>query len=611
MTRRHSNSRGADLAARLIGGIQEAEQAARPGARELTVLMGLTQTCQFHLPMENVLLEARDILISSQMVFIHGHDIVMEVVSGTDRNLVTLTSGYEIEKPASSLLANVFVCGQSSQAEESAIQFPPPAQFVSMLLNSRQIRDHLPRITTYAMRPVFDDDFQLRGPGWHPDIGLLVHGPEIDIVLPTNISTGGPARERLPPRLRELLRDFCLQSDADVANVVGLLLTSILMRQFVGRGTPICLVDANQPGTGKTWLALAIGQLVDGRVPRITPYTSNDEELGKRVCATLRDNPQSQVIIDNAKAAVGAAISSPFIEASSTAPIISLRILGQSATFERPNDLLWFLTMNDTRASPDIVSRCLPVRFRYEGDPGRRDFGGRDPIEFARRHRIELLGELSGMVAFWNQSGRPRGQRGHRCRHWSEIIGGILHANHLPEFLVNLDDAAAEFNAGLVELVALAEEAVRRGEGFTAPTPSLMLNSGPLPLIPLEPRLVGHPPNEWESVFRAAGVLDQELGPAANSHAKATRIGKYLSQHVNREVRVENGDVAMIARIQLLENRSRQKRYYFETSLAEECPNSPTELNEARPVAESENPRAPQSGVDRSQATPLGNQETW
>ena len=609
MTVRQTDSRGADLAERLSQGLREADHAALPGARDLPIVRGLTPQCQYIRPMENVLVEARGILQQSRSVFSLGSDIVIEDATGADQRLVTMASDYKIESCASSLMANLFVCELQANSEEATpIQFAPPQRFVEQLLNSRPTRATLPRIVSYATRPVFDEDFQLRCPGWHDDIGLLVHGPQIDIVLPSNISTAGPARDRLPPHLREFLRDFCLQEDADVANVVGLLLTAILMPHFVGPGKPICLVDANQPGTGKTWLALAIGQIVDGRVPRIVPYTSDDEELGKRVCAILRDNPQSQVTFDNAKAPTGAVISSPFIEASSTAPVISFRILGQSATFERPNDLLWFLTMNDTRASGDIVSRCLPVRFRYEGDPGRRDFGGRDPIEFARRHRVEILGELAGMVIHWTQAGRPRGQRGHRFRHWAEIIGGILEANHLPEFLGNLDDAAVEFNAALAELAALAEEANRHGNGYVV---LLSAVPSPFPANQIESSVVGHPAGEWESVFRAAGVLDQELVSTANSRAKSTRIGAYLSQHVGREVRVENGDLAMIARLRAAHGRGRQKRYYFETSIAEVRPDDPPASPTMSSVIEEQNPQAPSFGSVGDHAAPAGNQEAW
>ena len=116
--------------------------------------------------------------------------------------------------------------------------------------------------------------------------------------------------------------------------------------------------------------------------------------------------------------------------------------------------------MNDTRTSPDLVSRGLPVRLHYEGDPGRRRFPGPDPIAYALEHRAEILGELAGMVVSWNQAGRPPGDRQHRCSEWARTVGGILQVAGLPEFLANLEEAAASFNAQFEELAALAEAAV-------------------------------------------------------------------------------------------------------------------------------------------------------
>jgi hypothetical protein len=139
---------------------------------------------------------------------------------------------------------------------------------------------------------------------------------------------------------------------------------------------------------------------------------------------------------------------------------VTLRILGQSTNIDRPNDMLWMLTMNGTKVSPDLVSRGLPIRLRYEGRPEGRSFGNHDPIAYAREHRAEILGELAGMVVRWNQMGRPLGDHRHRCRQWAGVVGGILQANGLPEFLTNLDEAAGEFNTELDELAALAEAAI-------------------------------------------------------------------------------------------------------------------------------------------------------
>jgi hypothetical protein len=106
----------------------------------------------------------------------------------------------------------------------------------------------------------------------------------------------------------------------------------------------------------------------------------------------------------------------------------------------------------------------VPVRFHYDGDPRQRDFHGRDPLSYAREHRAEILGELMGMVVRWNQLGRLPGPRKHRCSYWAEVVGGILQVAGLPEFLANLDEAAAAFNQALDQLAALAEAVAAAGD---------------------------------------------------------------------------------------------------------------------------------------------------
>src|SRR5262249_38171741 len=135
----------------------------------------------------------------------------------------------------------------------------------------------------------------------------------------------------------------------------------------------------------------------------------------------------------------------------------------KSENISRPNDLLWALTMNDTRTSPDLVSRGLPIQLAYEGRPEERSFGGPDPITYAREYRLEILGELAGMVVRWNQAGRPEGQRSHRLAAWARLIGGILETAGMPELLENAQSAAASFDTSLDELAALAEAAIAMG----------------------------------------------------------------------------------------------------------------------------------------------------
>jgi hypothetical protein len=138
--------------------------------------------------------------------------------------------------------------------------------------------------------------------------------------------------------------------------------------------------------------------------------------------------------------------------------------LGRSENFNRPNDFLWAFTMNNSRFCHDLITRSCPIQLFYEGKPEDREFESQNPLRYAAEYRIELLGELAGMVIRWNEMGQPHGQRKHRCAAWASIIGGILHCAGLPEFLSNADEVAASFSTELEDLAALAE-AVINGSG--------------------------------------------------------------------------------------------------------------------------------------------------
>jgi len=506
--------------------------------------------------MENVLAETREILIESERVFCYGNMVMMECGGDDDKHLVSLMTDQRIEAGASGLLSNLLLCESTPNSDDGQpVQFAPPKGFVEILLTSEPTIQSLPMVDLYVTRPVFDDEFNLLGPGWHPDSGVLVHGPQVDPVLPATITDGAPVLERLPRHLRRLLSDFCFKTVADLVNALAVLLTALLITKFVMKGKPIVLLDGNQPSLGKTLLAVVIGIILDGMIPKLIRYTPDDQELAKTICSTLRSNKQNVVAVDNAKARNGATISSPTIESNSTAPQVSLRILGRSMNYTRPNDLIWILTMNSTRACADMVSRGVPVQFHFEGDPRTRDFADRDPAAYAMQHRTEILGELAGMVIHWNQRGRPPGTARHRCVAWAQVIGGILQANGFPEFLQNLDEAAAEFNSDLDELAALAEAAVLRG------SPIVIVSDRQQPGGDSEPGLSAR---ELELLFRAAKVLVDRLDAAKGRSGKSTVIGNYLSAHIGREMRIEVNGRSGRAKLCMVRGRSNTKQYYFE-----------------------------------------------
>lgn len=548
-----------DLAAQFLARQSDAAtELARlplPGARTLPVVWGLTGQCTTDLDLENIFVEMTQVLVQSGRIYTLGNSVVMESGDGQDKRLLTLATGSVIESGAAELLANIFHCGFATKNGSPRVQ-PPTNRIVGTLLSREPTRERLPRISLYANRPVFDEEFTFCSPGWHPGSGVLVHGPQVAPCLPEQtLTTQASALRRLPPHLRALLGGFCFASDADLANAVSMMLTGLLMSHHTVTLHPLGLLDGNQPGVGKTLLARTIGMLLDGRDPRLINYTTNDEELCKRLLATIRDGNPSVVPIDNAKVRVGSVVSSPVLEANSVAPEISLRILGVSQNYVRPNDILWFLTMNDTKVSPDLVSRCVPIRFRYEGDPGQRTFG-EDPVEYARKHRSQILGELAGMVLYWNQRGRKPADRPHRLRKWAEQIGGILEANGLPEFLTNLQQAANDFNTELDEVGALAEACLKAKQRWFSAA-----DEGQIQRLVLEH---GAKPSDWRVLLKSAGLMTDELEATKGTRGVAQKIGNFLSKHVNRPVTIDYQDPKLVATLRSADGRSREKLYCFE-----------------------------------------------
>lgn len=540
-------SLGQLLAARLMMALAALAKVLMAGARDLPVLVGISAK-QYLEPQENVLLKAGKILVDSVRIFRHECDIVMEVPAGDYKTLLPLCTSTEVHSYAKAKLANVFVI------ECAGKQIPIPDWFCQSLLRYEPLYDALPRIEIYALRPVFDRDFRLCGNGWHPQSGIMVHGPDIEPWLEACQYEASHPTDRLPPYLQRLLRGFCFIEPADVANAVAMLLTGMLSNHFEQAQKAMCIVDGNQPGLGKTLLVQIIGIVLDGREPSRIPYTPNDEELQKHIGATMRHRRQSVLLFDNAKSRKGTELSSPTIESNATAPRVSFRILGYSQIFERENDILWFLTMNNTRACQDLISRSCFIRLAYEGKPEDRTFELKDVLEFATDHRLSILGELAGMIIQWNQQGRPLGRQHHRQHQWAEIIGGILESAGFPEFLANADSAAACFSNEIDLLGALAELVIIR----TSPGCTREQLRGYL-VTP------GYPPRDWIVYFDQLQFFgDQQEG--LSERAKSIRIGNYLGSMVGRQLPIEVMGLSGRAVLHRRQERSRTNLYYFELS---------------------------------------------
>ena len=496
--------------------------------------------------------EAARVLAASDRVFRRGDAIVFDVRVRQGRRLITLADGQKVDSCAAAHLAHLLAVGVQEE-EKPPVQSLITPRLVNILLVSERLGQELPQIRTYGQRPVYDEQFRLWGPGWHEEAGILVHGPAVE---PRPWSPAAPlaerALDRLPPRLRELLGEFPWASDADLTNAMALLVTGILTHSFVETGKPLGLIQANQPAAGKTYLADIMGKLLDDLAPpRIAKAT--DAELSKRLCAHVRTEQTGLILFDNLRGR----LDSPLIEQLTCAPVLSFRIMKQSATVTVPNTYLWLITSNGLQPTPDLISRTVPVRLYFEGQADKRKFAG-DPLRMVREQRLEILAELYGLVETWKAAGRPLGDQCHRCGIWAQVLGGILGVAGLPEFLTNVEDAANALDENLQALAALAAYACEHDlQDFCADAGE----SRPE---------VGRVPGAWRELFREVGVFATHQ-ETRNEKGWATWAGSFLASQVDRQVAISTSRGNGTAILRRIAKRSNQKKYHFEIVMNDYC----------------------------------------
>lgn len=373
---------------------------------------------------------------------------------------------------------------------------PLPSSYGSTWLNHPRERSRLPHIRLFSHNPVYADDWRLVSPGYDKPSGIYYAGPDIPIRDGTEY-------------LDALLMDFCFKQPCDRTNYIGMLLTVVLINQFIG-SKPAALFNGNQPELGKTILAQIIAVLRDGQPVETATYNPNDEEFEKRLGSLVRRGATT-IIVDNAKArGRQQCIESPCLERSITDHIISFRLLGFSQDIRAENSHLFCLTANSSDVSRDLLTRSVVINLYFEGSPERRKFSIADPEGYAQTHRVELLGELLGMVERWKSAGKPLANVHSRFnkRGWGNIVGGILNACGEVDFLNNVEEVAVQLDHTRREFAELVG------------------------------RLADEPQEHWTASEMAAlcarhGLLTKDLG-SDSPHSRSTTMGilavRYLAE---------------------------------------------------------------------------------
>ena len=319
--------------------------------------------------------------------------------------------------------------------EDAVLDTTPPKDVArDMLVNPD---DELPPLEAVVATPVFDAEGRLVSrPGYHQGARLWLHvAPDFEVPdVPERPTTADVAAARAL-LLDELLVDFPFAADSDRAHAVAALVLPFVRRMVAGC-TPLHLIEAPTPGSGKGLLADVIAIVAMGRACDPTTITADEDEARKKITAILA-RAQSLILLDNVKDG----IDSAQLASALTSETWSDRLLGQTRMIDLPNKATWLVTGNNPTLSLEIARRCARVRIDPKRDrPWKREDFKHNPLrDWARRNRAALVHAVLVLVQAWIAAGRPPGTVTlGSFESWAAVVGGVLAHAGIEGFL---DDA--------------------------------------------------------------------------------------------------------------------------------------------------------------------------
>lgn len=367
----------------------------------------------------------------------------------------------------------------------------------------------LPVITRLVEAPVFGRDGALETlPGYHAasrtyywDSGLSFEGVRAQ-PTPADIEQ---AKALL---LGDLLVDFPFTGPAEQAHALATLLCPFA-RELIPGPTPLHLIEAPTPGTGKSLLADAISMPATGRPSATMTEGRDEDEWRKRITAALIAAP-TYLLIDNVRRKLDSAALSAVLTSQSWQD----RILGRSELTKLPARSIWMATGNNPALTTEMARRTVRIRMdaRLSHPWKRKGFRHADLRTWASAHRGDLVWAALTCVQAWVAAGRPPGNYVlGQYEAWAHVMGGILDVIGVEGFLANID-----------EVYSSADEETQQWEEF----------------MDSWWELHGDRPQSVRELFRIASERDLLLlvRGSGSEQGQKIKVGRALGQMRDRQI---------------------------------------------------------------------------
>jgi hypothetical protein len=214
-------------------------------------------------------------------------------------------------------------------------------------------------------------------------------------------------------------RKFPFASDTDRGAMLAAIFTTICRPSLTT--APAFFIDAPVQGSGKSYIAQALGALSNGRHCGSTPFVAGENceaETLKKVTSMLMSGAGFW-LIDNVKGTWKSAVLSALI----TDGAISDRLLGGNVFVRNDARMLVCATGNNASLDKDLGRRFIKIRIDSKMEnPQGRDFDF-NPVQLAEEERFDIARSVLIVIKAFTQAGRPCSGRGTAgFGEWSALV---------------------------------------------------------------------------------------------------------------------------------------------------------------------------------------------
>ena len=364
------------------------------------------------------------------LTFVKGGNLVRVRTDEKNRILVD----YIDEK----ILNNILERSASFSRQKNNLEMPcnVPLQVVKDLL-ALPSWEGIPPLIDVTETPILrSDGTVLATPGYDAVTGLFYSPPQDFILSPIPDNPTAEDINNAITLIKEILAEFPFDTDADFCNAVALVLTP-LVRPIIEGPIPLAVITAPQVGTGKSLLGEIISLIATGHSPELMQYTTQEDEIRKKVTAALMQSAQI-IMFDN--------IAVPLMSSTLASALTSIewgdRILGRSENVRLPQRATWIANGNNLRIGEELVRRSyrITLNAKMSAPYLRNNFFHPNLPGWVLEKRGRLLAACFVLIRDWFAAGKPRyhGTSFGNFTEWAEIIGGILEIVSIKGFLGNL-----------------------------------------------------------------------------------------------------------------------------------------------------------------------------